>query len=158
MELILLIGIQATGKSTFSRERFFDSHVRLNLDSLRTRRRESILWEACLESKTPVVVDNTNVTRKERARYIKAALAARYKVIGYYFESRLAQALTRNEQRQGRQKVPRAGILGTSAKLELPDPSEGFSELYYVRLLSTKDQPVGFAVEPWKNEQATLPD
>jgi hypothetical protein len=36
MHAILLIGLQASGKSTFFRERFSDTHVRINLDMLRT--------------------------------------------------------------------------------------------------------------------------
>ena len=63
---ILLIGIPATGKSTFCRLRFFDSHLRLNLDQLRTRHREKLLLEVCLSSRLPFVVDNTNATRAER--------------------------------------------------------------------------------------------
>ncbi|MCB9352743.1 MAG: ATP-binding protein, partial [Lewinellaceae bacterium] len=32
MEGILFIGIQASGKSTFYKERFFNSHLRISLD------------------------------------------------------------------------------------------------------------------------------
>ena len=70
MELIVFIGIQGTGKSSFYRERFHRTHVRVNLDMLRTRHREQLLFVACLEGKTPLVVDNTNVTRADRARYL----------------------------------------------------------------------------------------
>ena len=73
MEAILLCGIQATGKSTFCRERFFATHVRLNLDMLRTRHREEQLLQACLGMGQPLVVDNTNVTRAERQRYVVSA-------------------------------------------------------------------------------------
>jgi len=38
MEAVIFVGLQAAGKSTFYRERFFDTHVRINLDMLRTRR------------------------------------------------------------------------------------------------------------------------
>lgn len=41
MEAVILCGIQASGKSAFYSERFFHTHVRINLDMLRTRRRES---------------------------------------------------------------------------------------------------------------------
>lgn len=34
MEGILFIGIQASGKSTFYKERFFNSHLRISLDLL----------------------------------------------------------------------------------------------------------------------------
>ena len=57
MELVLLIGIPATGKSSFCREKFFRTHVRLNLDMLGTRRKERLLMEACLAGKTKFVVD-----------------------------------------------------------------------------------------------------
>src|SRR6476660_6211221 len=43
VEMVLFIGIPATGKSSFYRERFFRSHVRVNLDMLRTRHREQLL-------------------------------------------------------------------------------------------------------------------
>ena len=72
-EAILLIGLQGSGKSTFYRERFFATHVRINLDMLRTRRREILLLDACLAGGTPFVVDNTNPTLAARARYLTLA-------------------------------------------------------------------------------------
>ena len=59
MEMVLFIGIQATGKSSFYLERFFRAHVRVNLDMLKTHHREDLLMKACLEGETPFVVDNT---------------------------------------------------------------------------------------------------
>jgi predicted kinase len=51
VDAIIFVGIQATGKSTFFKERFFDTHVRINLDMLKTRHREETLFNACLEAK-----------------------------------------------------------------------------------------------------------
>lgn len=70
MELIILIGLQGSGKSTFSAQRFTDTHIRLNLDMLKTRHREHLLFEACLAAKQPMVIDNTNPTPEDRARYM----------------------------------------------------------------------------------------
>jgi len=67
-EMILLIGLQGSGKSTFYRERFFATHFRINLDMLRTRRRETLLLDACLAGGIPFVVDNTSPTIAARAR------------------------------------------------------------------------------------------
>ena len=67
MEAILFIGIPAVGKSTFYQERFFTTHVRINLDMLKTRAREFLLIHACLAGKQPFVVDNTNTLIRERA-------------------------------------------------------------------------------------------
>lgn len=62
MEAIIFIGIQGAGKSTFYRHHFFNTHIRINLDMLKTRHREQIFLQACLEAKQPFVVDNTNPT------------------------------------------------------------------------------------------------
>jgi predicted kinase len=120
MEAIIFIGIQATGKSAFYQQRFADTHIRLNLDMLKTRRREQILLKACLESRQPFVVDNTNITRQARAGYISQAKAARFSVIGYYFKSALQSAVERNNQRSGKARIPVSGIVATHRKLELP--------------------------------------
>lgn len=71
MEAVILIGIQGAGKTTFYRERFFDTHIRLNLDMLRTRNRERFLMAACLHTEQRFVVDNTNVRIADRAGYIE---------------------------------------------------------------------------------------
>jgi predicted kinase len=147
MEAVILCGIQASGKSTFCRERFTETHVRLNLDMLRTRHREGVLLAACLEAKQSFVIDNTNPTRAERAKYIEAARAAGFRVVGYYFSARLAEALERNAARPDAVRVPDAGVKATSAKLELPTREEGFDQLYFVRA-----GPGGFAVEEWRDE------
>jgi len=76
MEMVLFIGVQATGKSSFYLEKFFRTHIRINGDMLKTRRREELLVRACLEGKIPFVVDKMNLTRADRAAYIGRAKAA----------------------------------------------------------------------------------
>jgi predicted kinase len=145
MEAVLLIGIQGAGKSTFYRERFFDTHVRISLDLLGTRRRERILLEACLAAGQPLVVDNTNVTAAERARYIPPARAAGFRVVGYFFVPDPKGSREHNDRREGRRRVPPAGLFGTLKRLEPPRAAEGFDELFAVSL-----SPAGeFAVKPW---------
>lgn len=143
----ILIGVQASGKSSFARDRLFDTHVRLNLDMLRTRHRESLLLEACFSAKQSFVVDNTNPSRAERARYIEPARAAGFEVEGYYFQSEIAVALRRNAERTGAARVPDAGVHGTHGRLELPELDEGFDALFYVRLVSD-----GYDVQEWRDE------
>lgn len=146
MEAVLFTGIQGSGKSTFFRERFFSTHVRINLDMLKTRQREDLLLRACLEAKQPFVVDNTNPTIEERARYIRAAREARFRVVAYYFESRVADALERNEKRSPEQRVPRVGVLATHKRLQVPSPDEGFDSMFYVRLGAND----AYSVEDWR--------
>ncbi|AYA36817.1 ATP-binding protein [Hymenobacter oligotrophus] len=146
MQAIVFCGIQATGKSTFYKQRFFNSHVRISLDLLRTRNRERRLLQFCLETQARFVVDNTNPTAAERQVYIAAARQAGYQVVGYYFQSVPREALLRNQQRPAPEQVPAKGILGTRGRLELPTYAEGFDELYYVRIGADG----GFEVRPWQ--------
>lgn len=147
MHAIILCGIQATGKSTFCRERFFTTHLRLSLDMLKTRHREDVLLLACIDAKQPFVIDNTNATRADRQKYIAIAKASGFKVTGYYFESRVSDAIIRNAGRSGTERIPDCGIKGTSSRLEIPAMSEGFDELFYVRLTDA-----GFEVQEWRDE------
>jgi hypothetical protein len=87
VEIVLFMGLQASGKSTFWRERFSDTHVRINLDMLRTRHRERRLFQTCLEIGQPVVVDNTNAAVADRKPYIALARTHDFRVVGYYFRS-----------------------------------------------------------------------
>lgn len=148
MEAVILMGIQASGKTTFYRERFFNTHVRISLDMLKTRHREMRLMQVCLETQQPFVIDNTNPTREERRRYIEAAKAVRFRVVGYYLQSKAEECKARNEGRCENQQIPLVGLLGTYKRLELPSLSEGFDELYYVRI----GEEGQFIVERWSDE------
>jgi len=147
MDAVILCGIQATGKSTFCKERFFSSHIRLNLDMLKTRHRETLVLQACIAAKQPFVVDNTNPTRADRARYIAPARAAGFGVTGYYFESRVSDALARNAARPTELQISERGIAGTASRLELPHRDEGFDVLYHVRIF-----PQGFEIQEWRDD------
>lgn len=148
MESVIFMGLQASGKSAFYRERFFRTHVRVNLDMLRTRHREKCVIETCLRIQQPFVVDNTNPTKEDRQKYIEAARAADFRVCGYYFRSEIEGCKRRNESRSESEQVPLVGILGTYKRLELPSWDEGFDELYYVRI----DDSNQLVVEEWNDE------
>lgn len=134
MEAIIFIGIQGSGKTTFYKERFFNSHMRINLDMLRTRHREKILFKACIDSKAKVVVDNTNTLMAEREIYIKPAKEGKFRVIGYFFIPDVEGSLHRNATRTESPAVPEVGLLGKLKQLERPKLDEGFDELYYVEI------------------------
>ena len=147
MEAVVFIGIQGSGKSSFFKERFFTTHLRISLDLLKTRNREKRLLEVCLETDQRFVIDNTNSVRAERAKYIEAAKAARFQVVGYYFQSEIESCLRRNAGRPEAERVPDVAIYSTAKKLELPNWKEGFDKLYYVRLEDGR-----VVVEEWRDE------
>lgn len=148
MEAVIFIGIQGAGKSTFFKRRFADTHIRINGDMLRTKRREQILLEACLRAKQSFVVDKTNATRRQRAVYIAAAKANHFRVSGYYFRSNFAEAAKRNDLREGTAKIPELGLRHFLKQLEKPVYEEGFDRLFYVWINERGE----FAVEDWKDE------
>ena len=143
MEAVILCGIQGAGKSTFVRERFFDTHVRISRDLLRTANREARFLDTCLETRQPFVVDKVNATRADRIRYLQPALEAGYRTIAYWLDVRPDDALARNAARPGRSRIPVAAILGTYKRLQVPRPDEGFAAVWRVEVT-----PEGFGVAP----------
>ncbi len=146
MEAILFIGVQGSGKSSFYKERFYETHLRINRDMLKTQNRERRLIETCLELRQAFVIDNTLATRSERAPHIAMARAAGFRVIGYFFQVTTRQAIARNKERAGKSKVPVVAILGTYKRLEPPSPQEGFNELFVVTI--GKDRQFGVSPAP----------
>ena len=145
MEAVVLIGLQASGKSSFYLERYFATHVRISLDQLRTRHREQTFLAACLSTSQPFVIDNTNPTKTVRAPYLEAARKHKFTISGYYFRSNVVECLARNQKRAI--AIPEVGIIATAKRLERPTLCEGFDSLHYVQL-TTND----FCVQEWADE------
>lgn len=138
MELVLLVGLQGAGKSSFYRERFAGTHVHVSKDLWpNARRREArqrrLIGEA-LGAGRSVVVDNTNAGAEDRAPLIAIGRAHGARVVGYAFESQLEDCLARNAGRQGRARVPEVALYATRRRLQWLRHEEGFDALYYVRL------------------------
>ena len=148
MEAIIFCGVQASGKSTFYARRFLDSHLHISLDVVKTRRREKLLLQECIAAQQAFVIDNTNPTREDRARYIVPARAAGFRIIGYYFRADIKDALRRNSGREGAARIPVPGVLGTYGRLQIPTTDEGFDELHYVFINETGE----FVVSDWDVE------
>jgi hypothetical protein len=80
--------------------------------------------------------------------YIELAKQAGFRVLGYYFQSKVEDCVRRNAQRPLAEQIPLRGILGAAGRLEIPRREEGFDELHYVRI----DANNCFVVEEWKDE------
>lgn len=147
MELIMLIGIPGSGKTSFYREKYFNTHMRISLDLFNTRNKEKRFMGLAVSLQQRMVLDNTNVTRAERQGYIQQAKASNFAVIGYYFESNLSACLERNENRPVKEKIKRVGVIAKCKALELPTYEEGFDRLYYVSLENNE-----FKIKDWNDE------
>lgn len=149
MELVLMIGLQASGKSTFARERFAATHVYVSMDKLRNNkrpaRRQLQLIEEALQAGQSVVVDNTNPSVEVRAPLI--ALGQQYgaHITGYFFVPQIRRSLEWNKSRSGKECVPPVAIYATAKRLIPPTYEEGFTTLYQVEPGEHYDH----AVLPW---------
>ena len=149
MELVILIGLPASGKSSFVRARLALTHRHVSRDLLGPGRgrvgRQRALIEEALAAGRPVVVDNVNATAAERAALIGLGRAHGARIVGYYFESAVQEALARNRQRVGTARVPDVAIYAAAHRIEPPSPAEGFDALSRVRLGVAG----GFEVTAW---------
>jgi len=134
LELIMFIGLQASGKSSFFHRHFSASYTHVSKDLLRNNgrpaRRQQQLIEEALRARLSVVVDNTNVTLEGRAELIHVGRLYNATVTGYYFEPQVSQCLERNRQRTGKARVPDVAIFATLKKLVRPSYQEGFDRLF----------------------------
>jgi predicted kinase len=155
MELVIFVGIQAAGKSTFYRERFADTHAYVSKDLLRNngrpQRRQMELIEEALRAGRSVVVDNTNPTPTDREPLIRLAREHGAAVAGYYFDAVMRESLARNRERTGKARVPDVAIYATAKRLVPPSLAEGLDQLYRVRTTPAG----GFDCEPWAGGDVT---
>ena len=138
MELMVFVGLQASGKSTFFRKRFAGTYQRVSKDlfphNRNKNRRQEQLLHAALSAGRSVVVDNTNPTPEDRRPLVQLGHEHGAKVLGCYFEASVRGCLRRNEMREGKARVPDVAIYATAKKLVAPSTEEGFDEIICVRL------------------------
>lgn len=148
VQVVVFMGLPGSGKTSFYRERFAETHALLSKDLLRSGTRKQARlerrFEEALAIGRPVVVDNTHPSRAERAPWIERGRAAGWQVVGYWFASSAEDCRARNEARTGRERVPDVGFYAALGRLERPSRDEGFDRLLVVRLT-----PEGFEVEDW---------
>jgi predicted kinase len=135
-ELIVFVGLPASGKTTYYREHFATTHLHVSKDLMpqagrRGDRQEREIGEA-LAAGRDVVVDNTNPSAAVRAPLIAVGRRHGARIIAYYFEATVKDCLTRNRQREGKARVPDVAIFVTSKKLAPPTVAEGFDEVRVV--------------------------
>jgi predicted kinase len=132
------MGLPAAGKTTFYRRYFAATHRHISKDLWpnvrhKEQRQQQALADAFAAGDS-VVVDNTNPSAADRARIIAMARASGAQVVGYFFDVTTREAVARNAERQGRARVPDVAIFTTAKRLEPPNLSEGFDQLFRVTL------------------------
>jgi predicted kinase len=131
LELAVLIGLQASGKSTFVAAHLAATHVVVSKDLMRSakhkERRQQLQIAAALAAGRSVAVDNTNPGPAQWAPLIATAREHGARVVAYYFPPDPAGSRARNAERPAATRVPEVGIASVLAQLrEPPTRAHGF--------------------------------
>ena len=156
-ELIILVGIPASGKTSFYRRRLAGEYLHVSLDrwrgkgSARRKEHRAILDGLAAAGEGAggvrgVVVDNTNVTAETRRRDFEDAAefsrqtGERVRPVAYFFDADLASCLARNAARPPGAPpgepyhVPPIAIRRFAGQLRPPGREEGFEGIFRVRI------------------------
>lgn len=136
MEVAVMIGLQASGKTTFCRQVLAATHVVVSKDAFpnarnRQRRQMRLINDALAQGRS-VAVDNTNPSAEEWQPLIQAARAHGAQAVAYWFPPDLTATQQRNAMREDRTRVPDIGLYATLKLLRPPSRVDGFDRRYLV--------------------------
>lgn len=153
LELAVLIGLQASGKTTFCGRMLSRSHVVVSKDDFprarRRQRRQMRLVADALTAGHNVAVDNTNPSPEEWRPLIAAARVHGAVTVAYWFTPDLTAAMARNAARDDVARVPDVGMYATAKRLRQPGAADGFDRRYAVRF----DGAGGFHITPMTGDE-----
>jgi predicted kinase len=136
-ELVVLVGLPGSGKTSFYQAHFGATHVQVSKDLLknaRDRQQQQItLIDQALAAGRSVVVDNINAHPLDRAPLLLAGRARQARVVAYYLDTEVRESLARNRARTGKARVPDVALFVARKRLVPPTAAEGFDAVFRVR-------------------------
>lgn len=127
--MIVLVGIPASGKTTITRT-LFASHIPVSFDQLphRTRNEEDKLIMKVCKRGHDIVIDSANIDKRKRTKYINYAREYGYSVHAVFVDTSLDAARKRNASRE--RQVPDGMLKSYAEKIEYPSTDEGFDTVF----------------------------
>jgi len=141
--MIILVGLPRSGKSNFYK-RYFSEYVYISRDEIRervfgfkgdmenegevTRIFNEMLNEAFNKNKN-IIIDNTNVQRKYRNKYMTMAKSRKYNTKAYLIDTEYSVVIN-NANKEG---FPIEVIESMQCRLNKPSYDEGYNEVYIVK-------------------------
>lgn len=133
LEMIIFVGLQAAGKSTYYHANLAATHVHVSKDLMKNVRdrdaRQRQMIEEAFKAGKSVAIDNTNPIPAVRAPLIELGRRYGARVVAYFFETTVKDAVARNRLREGKARVPDVAIYVAAKKLVPPSFTEGFDEV-----------------------------
>jgi predicted kinase len=135
IEVIVLMGLPGSGKSSFYRKHFEGTHVHVSKDLMGKKKNKSLKQEKlisdCLSNRKSIVVDNMNLKREEREKIISLARKFGARVELYYFPLSVQESFERNAG-PNRTEVPPVAIYTAQKILEEPRENEDFDSVHVI--------------------------
>ncbi|MEU9984112.1 AAA family ATPase [Streptomyces sp. NPDC050856] len=138
LEVAVLVGLQASGKSAFYARCLAGRCALVSKDlfprgARNKQRRQMRLVAQALAAGRSVAVDNTNPSPLEWGPLVAAGHDHGAVVTAYWFPADPVGSLRRNAAREGRDRVPDVGVLATLGRLRQPSRRDGFDTVLEVR-------------------------
>lgn len=134
LEMIIAVGVPASGKSTYFKKIFGDSdnHVIINQDTLKTKAKCLKETNKALDNKMSVIIDATNPSKKTRKEYIDIAKKYNAVIKCFHFDTPIDLAHHCNNYRaitDEKEKISKMVYRIYSSKYEEPSLKEGFDQI-----------------------------
>ena len=130
--MVIFMGLHRSGKTYYFNWHYAGKFIHIDSGDYPTGNKEQMAIQKCMAKGIDFVIDNMNDTKAGRAVYIQSAKAAGYRIIGYLFTTQISDHYEQFD-RSFRLEQRYAKIMPVElSRLELPDYSEGFDELYYI--------------------------
>ncbi|MBA4452240.1 MAG: AAA family ATPase [Nitrosopumilaceae archaeon] len=126
MDVIMMIGIALSGKTTYRETNFDHEVIQLSYFN-NNRKRELEYIEECLKEGKSIVIDDTNLTREIRKTHIDLARKYNAQVTGIFMNT--STGLIEQRRLRRRNPFPVAVINKQLRDLETPTKEEGFDKL-----------------------------